>query len=707
MIRFGNVFKHYQAGNKVVTGLDDVSLEINKPGLYLITGESGSGKSTFLNIISGFDFPTSGSYLFKEKDTDLFSEEEWDSFRKNEVSFINQNFNLISEYSVKDNIEAASYLFEGDKRKRVIRIQQILRQLGISSILKKKVKNLSGGQKQRVAIARCLVKNTPIILADEPTGSLDLRNSKEIAKILKEISKDKIVLVVTHNEDLFEEIADYKIVLKDGKIINDFKKQKQEKEKVKINDNVIKEKKRVYGIAKNPLFLLMFFLLPFLSLFLIQSLYSGAISSINADKSVIYDTEAYRNITEDRYIVTKNDGSFFNDEDYEYFKNNKGFKSIFKQDILLDMAGSSTTKYEKYSSKDINTFYIRSCTELEKLYKGNIPTKDSQIVYETDFFENVYDKTSEQIWINENRKYDVECVGQAAAERRGMYNTYYFTEEMIEQLYADYSTMFHIHLFETEERTVSGSTIILSPLIESGKIMTNNQDLIGKEVNFKINTGYDTITIDKFECYTDTNNAIFYEHSGNENIVVINDKDYQKYVNGHYRQITVFSSEQIKNNGKYNIFYPAEIGKGYNFSETILKGILYIALTLILGTGLTILSYFLLKKISSSEVYSLTVFKTIGYSDKDLILKTGIRNLIPNLISYILTVLLFILFDYVHKRAKAEGDEILAAIFPSGMPKVQIIIIPLIYFLFLFIAVSNYQYKKFKSTKLILNEKND
>ena len=197
MIKLCDVYKHYLIGNRVVNAINGINLEINKNELVLITGESGSGKSTLLNILSNLDNITSGTYLYDGNDIDLLSQEEIDEISRKDFGIISQEYNLFEEESVFKNIEYASVLIEPDEEKREKQIDNVLNELSISSLRNKKVKNLSGGEKQRVAIARALVKNPKIIFADEITSNLDEKNCKVIVEILKKISKNTTVIVVT------------------------------------------------------------------------------------------------------------------------------------------------------------------------------------------------------------------------------------------------------------------------------------------------------------------------------------------------------------------------------------------------------------------------------------------------------------------------------------------------------------------------------
>ena len=188
-----------------------------------ITGESGSGKSTLLNVISGIDSYEDGEMYIDSKETSHFTEQDYENYRRKYIGIIFQNFNLVNSYTVYQNIELVT-LLNGEKNTKT-KILNLIEKVGLTKYKNTKVSKLSGGQKQRAAIARALAKDTPIIIADEPTGNLDSKSATEIMKLLKDISKDKLVVIVTHNYEQVSEYATRKIRMHDGKIIEDKKLQ--------------------------------------------------------------------------------------------------------------------------------------------------------------------------------------------------------------------------------------------------------------------------------------------------------------------------------------------------------------------------------------------------------------------------------------------------------------------------------------------------
>ena len=218
MIRFINVSKEYRSKKGQITkALNNININLSNKGLVFIIGKSGSGKSTLLNILGGLDSKTSGHIYIDNKNIDSFKEKDYDSYRNTYIGFIFQDFNLLEEYNVFDNVMLSAKLL----RKKVNKeeILNLLERLDLKGLEYRNINELSGGQKQRVGIARALIKNPKVILADEPTGNLDSHSSLETFKLLKEISKEKLVVVVSHDLENANTYADKILELQDGNAI--------------------------------------------------------------------------------------------------------------------------------------------------------------------------------------------------------------------------------------------------------------------------------------------------------------------------------------------------------------------------------------------------------------------------------------------------------------------------------------------------------
>lgn len=234
MLELKKIKKSYKTGNFVQQALNDVSLQFRKNEFVSILGPSGSGKTTLLNIIGGLDHYDTGDLIINNRSTKNYKENDWNAYRNNCIGFIFQNYNLISHISILENVEMGMTLSGVSSKEKSKRAKDVLKRVGLSEHAHKKPNQLSGGQMQRVAIARALANNPDIILADEPTGALDTKTSEQIMELIKEISKDKLVIMVTHNRELAEKYSTRIVELKDGKLLTDSnpveKEEKNQKE---------------------------------------------------------------------------------------------------------------------------------------------------------------------------------------------------------------------------------------------------------------------------------------------------------------------------------------------------------------------------------------------------------------------------------------------------------------------------------------------
>lgn len=221
MLQIQKISKKYAVGDMIQTALDEVILNLRDNEFVAILGPSGSGKTTLLNIIGGLDRYDSGDLIINGISTEKYKDRDWDSYRNHTVGFVFQSYNLIPHQSVLANVELALTISGVSKTERKKRAIEALKKVGLEKHIHKKPNQMSGGQMQRVAIARALVNDPDILLADEPTGALDMETSIQVMNLLKEVAKDRLVVMVTHNTELAEEYATRIVKLSDGKIIDD------------------------------------------------------------------------------------------------------------------------------------------------------------------------------------------------------------------------------------------------------------------------------------------------------------------------------------------------------------------------------------------------------------------------------------------------------------------------------------------------------
>ncbi len=245
MLVLKNIVKDYITGDTTVRALKGIDINFRESEFVAILGPSGCGKTTLLNIIGGLDRYTSGDLQINGKSTKSFNDEDWDTYRNHSIGFVFQSYNLIQHQTVLSNVELALTLSGVSKKERRKRAIDALKKVGLENQIHKKPTQMSGGQMQRVAIARALINDPDILLADEPTGALDTETSVQIMELLKEISKDKLIVMVTHNPDLAEEYSNRIIRCLDGEVISDsnpFEPDENDKANEKIRLENTKEK---------------------------------------------------------------------------------------------------------------------------------------------------------------------------------------------------------------------------------------------------------------------------------------------------------------------------------------------------------------------------------------------------------------------------------------------------------------------------------
>jgi len=381
MLKLKKVSKFYYSKGVVATGFNKISLDFNIGEFVAITGESGSGKSTLLNVISGLDSYEEGEMYINGEETSHYTEKDYEIYRKKYIGNIFQNFNLITSYTVYQNVELV-LLINGYKRKDVKqKVLDIIKEVGLSKYKNTKVSKLSGGQKQRVAIARCLAKETPVIIADEPTGNLDSKSAASVLKLLNEISKNKLVIVVTHNYDQVEEYVTRKITMHDGRVIEDTKLKEitptENVETAKYKETTILNKLRL-GIRNTfnivPKFVLLLVVYLFI-IFTVSGTYSSFQKGEYEESKETYNTY-FSSLNADKRIILKKDNNApFNEEDYEKINSVDNVDYLLKDDLSYDRDVSIYNDYVYLYGSMVGIDLFDG-----KLDVGRMPESDDEIV---------------------------------------------------------------------------------------------------------------------------------------------------------------------------------------------------------------------------------------------------------------------------------------------------------------------------------------
>ena len=653
MLELKNVSKFYSNNGMISTGFTRISLRFNLGEFVAITGESGSGKSTLLNVISGLDSYEEGEMFINGKETSHYTEKDYEIYRRKYVGNIFQNFNLVNSYTVYQNIELVLLLNGKDKKVIKEQVNSLINQVDLYKYRNTKVSKLSGGQKQRVAIARALAMNTPIILADEPTGNLDKKSSESVLKLLHDISKDKLVIVVTHNYEQIEKYVTRKITMNDGKILEDKKIKDYEKvENVQENSfSDIKWKNKVsLGIRNAFNIPSKLFLVTAVYFFIVISIF-GAYSAFEKFQYEISNEGVnafFTNISDKRIVIKKKDKSSINENDYKKISNLKNVDSIVKSDVLLDEKIS-------ISSNEFMSFYgtVSNISNIDTVLYGKMPSNDDEIVlglYEEDYYleyEGQREKILNHIFsidTNNGDEKKVKVVGLTKSDSKYAYSSteFYVTDNLFYKLSDNIIKNFTKISYKFEELYGESSLdyidgeIIPSDKVEAGKVVipgswqsqcdnyncknyrlkVNVNNLYKKfDKEFVVLNSYDSKTLEKLTGYKydKYNNAIF-----------INTNDYNSlYVNDYY-QSSVFiknvknvreTINSIEELGYTTLYMPDVLN---NFASDSIAGlkIVKMLVLVILFITLFFISYFIIQLVFKSRNVYYSILRILGSSLK-------------------------------------------------------------------------------------------
>ncbi len=675
MLKLKDVSKFYYQDGVIATGFSKVNLELFLGEFVVITGESGSGKSTLLNVLSGLDTYEDGEMFINGEETSHYTEDDYLEYRRKYVSNIFQNFNLVNSYTVYQNIELAM-LMNGKNKKDVKKyINELINKVGLKKYRNTHVSKLSGGQKQRVAIARALANDTPIIVADEPTGALDSAASASILKLLHEISKDKLVIVVTHNKAEIEKYATRLIRMHDGKILenkvlNKINLDKDIKEK-DVNDITFISKLRL-GIRNAfniPVkFILMFIIFMLITITLISN-YGGF--KISEYEELSNFNNFFEDSSDKRIVLNKKDKTPFTEEDYKLIEANKNIDYITKNDLINDYTLYINNNSNLYIDGKINR------TKITKVDVGRLPDKDNEIViighpdnwYLSDMQEELLNDTFtlDDIMIIDNLK----VVGIIYDKNENDYSVKFsFTDNLLSKIEDNLNKNYIRISYQINKQYLNSEEIYLN-IISSDKVAKGNVYLNENlNVYCKNNNCLNkTLTINTQNIYVDESHdykivklynkdnikkLLDTKYNEDEYIVYLNNEDYQELFHQNNYQVSVYIKEikdldntlEELNNLNYNTL-SLRLSKSSE-TELALKifRIFRLIVTIILVLTLFFITYFIMKIIYKSRNSYYTTLRTLGGTKQ-----VCVSILMGELTTLaILTYSIFLIFIYLIKQ---------------------------------------------------------
>ena len=674
MIKLKNVSKYYYSKGMISSGISRVNLDFNIGEFVIITGESGSGKTTLLNVVSGLDSYEEGEMYINGVETSHYIESDFEEYRKKYIGNIFQDFNLVNSYTVYQNIELI-LMIKGCGREEIKkRVPEILERVGLTSHAKSKVSKLSGGQKQRVAIARALAKDTDIIVADEPTGNLDSVSAEGIVKLLSQIARDKLVIVVTHNYEQFEQYATRKIKMHDGKVAEDkamgiqraavesditeqpdakTNKTKQGKKSAASKKGITGGGRIRLGVRNTfnilPKFILMLIVFMFV-VFGISSLYT-TLQHQQAEEDKLGYNDYFYNYSEDRIVLKKVDESSFKEDDYVAMKNVENVKSVVLNDIMLD-----TSMYIEDGDFSFEVFPRVIGDFNGKLAAGRMPKSRNEAIL-TSYKEEFYfdDETINSIinrkytiMVGEDKEIPVTIVGCAYKPETAGYDAMMYTgslyvmDELLgtmrEETY-NYNSDITVNMNDKEQQYMPGDSyyrIVPNSKVKKGEALVfeemdnfyGESGAKGKVLKITAETIYykDSIELQIVDTYneetfkTKTGISDYELHNG---AVYVNQKDYDElFLKGNY-QATVY----VKDVRAMDDTLAALKTMGYvtlplketlvNFSEGI-SNIILVPMAVVIALAIFFIAYFVIRLILKSRSTYFTILRMLGMAKKHI-----------------------------------------------------------------------------------------
>lgn len=669
MIQLKNISKFYYSKGMISSGISKVNLEFKKGEFTIITGESGSGKTTLLNVISGLDSYEEGEMYIDGKETSHFLASDFENYRKKYIGNIFQGFNLVNSYTVYQNIELILRINGYSRTEMAQRVPEIIEKVGLSAYSRTKVSKLSGGQKQRVSIARALAKDTDIIVADEPTGNLDSASAEGIIKLLSEISKDKLVIVVTHDYEQFAPYATRRIKMHDGRVVEDERLKKIKNTSATMvrdafyahqTNNAYGKNERTGDISvaskirlglRNTFNILpKFFLLLLVFLFVVFAVISEYTSLQHSEEeaSNLGYNEFFYNYSKDRIVVKKSDGSQFTDADLKAMQSISNVKETVANDILLD-----DTLFVEEGDFSYEVVPKAASSFEGTLVDGRMPENVNEAILTGDKDDYYFsDKMIQDIcgrdytvYIGESKQITVKIVGVAYKDDDESYvygGELYMSDAMISELLKEtynYKSRITATINGNELEYVEGSSLYrVVPVdgVAKGEALVSEEvnnfyddgKAEGKQITLKAENIYysEAVSLKISDVYNKDN---FYNITGirdfesNNGTIYINSADYNTlFGKGNY-QATVYMedtrySDDVKNALENMGYEPLVLKDAIMAYGNDIVSMIQVPIAVLIVVALFFISYFVIRLILRSRVSYFSILRMLGMTKRNI-----------------------------------------------------------------------------------------
>ena len=679
MIKLDQVSKYYRSEETVSVGMKNISLSFELGEFVAVTGESGSGKSTLLNVISGLDGYEDGElYLFNEE-TSHYTISDWERYRGTYIGFVFQNYNIIDSYTVYQNVVLALEIQGYNKHERKQRALELIDKVGLTSHKNHKASKLSGGQKQRAVIARALAKDCPVIVADEPTGNLDSKSAEQVMKLLHDISKDKLVVVVTHDYEQVEAYATRKIKMHDGEVVED--KQVKAAE-IKELDQIAKPKRLsflsllrfgVRNLLSTPRKLIFLMIMQILVISVFTIVYTNQISQIR--EVGLAQSSVFPSVPETRVLIEKRDGNDFTNAEIEAFESMRNVNAVYDQAMnfynetrLYITKGDNYDYYNRGNVRFTDSASILNSRNIE----GSLPTALNEVVvsaYENFQVGDTIDLNAGDMygWYDEGNPPIVGTFIVTGIDKldRG---TIYFSEAFLNQettndTIIDYAKLSNLEQILTYDTSINyeNNRIYIYPeknmfydqdIYFEGDgnrtVLTNQsmtfyvRDLNYEEFTITLNnlsisipeTFYYAVFIDN-----DTFDTLKEEYlTILESQYTITPKNYISLsVDGFYAGNKIIDTID---SDTYKVYYPANISGAMREIQVFFLSFLAVILLTLFGLFLYSIVHAVTKNVMNARKKDFAIFRSIGANQTTLAQLVVLEQVLMSTVGFIITILL-------------------------------------------------------------------